>query len=506
MFVQPAILSLLATLAVATTAGASVRVISAPDCVDAGNFVKESDPAPPNATHMRVQHIGDPGTEELAGEVANVVTWDVGQVTGLQVDPASFARTQRGYRDQGLPTPASAFQLACSGAGFFIDSRRLAHAAPVVLEGPSASVARDLSPGAHVFRSGTSALTIDATIRVPVMQVDALPVIDGTAQVSFVYYVQDTTTGQVFPHVIQLYDNRGPGVNGAGTEAVSADISSPFVVSPLHPVTGDGQVTQFVTAGTASALLQYAAPWTEPRPFRAHVSYDQFAALLQRLIRDALPAISPRPQDYRVLLFGVLGEIFPGTGPAHEVSLGASVTDLTLAETYVDVAPVTVVEFHHEELDHYFMSSREDEIDALDSGRIAGWRRTGATTAAWPVFVEGAAAVCRYYLPPAFGDSHFFSASAQECRATASRFPAFVLEDAQVMYVREPEAATGDCPADSTPVYRLWNARRSTNHRYTPDKATRDGMVAQGWISEGAGPFGVGWCAPRSVSGAAART
>jgi hypothetical protein len=26
---------------------------------------------------------GDPGTAELAGEVANVVTWDVGEFTGL---------------------------------------------------------------------------------------------------------------------------------------------------------------------------------------------------------------------------------------------------------------------------------------------------------------------------------------------------------------------------------------------------------------------------------------
>ena len=42
--------------------GASVRVISAPDCVDATNFVAEFDPAPVNVTYMRVQHIGDVGS------------------------------------------------------------------------------------------------------------------------------------------------------------------------------------------------------------------------------------------------------------------------------------------------------------------------------------------------------------------------------------------------------------------------------------------------------------
>lgn len=497
---------LLGAVAIAVPAAASdgaepiVRVVSAPDCVDARNFVKESDPAPLNVTHLRVQHIGDPGTEELAQEVANVVTWDVGSVTGLALDPASFAHTQRGYRDRGPPEPASAFQLACEGAGFFIDSRRFSHAVPVVLEGPSASVARNLAPGAHVFRSAASALTIEATIRVPVMQVDAPPVVDGTAQVSFVYYVQDTTTGTVFPHVIQLYDNREPGVNGAGTEAVSADIDSAFVVSPLHPVTGDGQVTRFVGADPSSSLLQYRVPWDEPRLFRAQVSYAQFAALLGRLNRDALPNISPRPQDYRVLLFGVLGEIFPGTGSAHEVSLGASVRNLALAEIYLPVAPVEVVEFHHAALDRHFLAARPDEIEALDSGRIAGWRRTGATFLAWPVFVDGATAVCRYYLPPAFGDSHFFSASQEECRQVASRFPAFVLEDAEAMYVRAADATTGECPPDSAPVYRVWNARASTDHRYPSSRQARDALVAAGWTSEGAGSSGVAWCAPTAAA------
>ena len=39
-----------------------------------------------------------------------------------------------------------------------------------------------------------------------------------------------------------------------------------------------------------------------------------------------------RPEDYRVLLFGLLGEIFPETGDAHNISLGASVTNLALTQ------------------------------------------------------------------------------------------------------------------------------------------------------------------------------
>ena len=257
--------------AVASTAAAFdyrealVRVISAPDCVDATNFVSESAPAPRNATFMRVQHIGDPGTAELAGQVANVVTWDVGLASGLSLPASSYPQTQRGYRDIGLPEPSSAFQLGCAGAGFVINSRRFSHAVPVVLEGPSASIARELEPPAAVFSNATSALTLEATIRVPYVRADAPPFIDGTAQVSFVYYVRDTTTDAVFPHVIQLFDNRAAGVNGAGTEAVSADVNSAFVVSPLASTTADGAPTQFVEVDAASATVQFVTPWADAR-------------------------------------------------------------------------------------------------------------------------------------------------------------------------------------------------------------------------------------------------
>jgi hypothetical protein len=76
--------------------------------------------------------------------------------------------------------------------------------------------------------------------------------------------------------------------------------------------------------------MQFVHGWTERRAFRVEVSYDEFRALLATLKAGALPQISARPEDYRILLFGVLGEIFPGTGNDHNVSLGASATGLGL--------------------------------------------------------------------------------------------------------------------------------------------------------------------------------
>jgi len=44
------------------------------------------------------------------------------------------------------------------------------------------------------------------------------------------------------------------------------------------------------------------------------------------------------------------------------------------------------------------------------------------------------------------------------------------------------------------PVYRVWNARTDSNHRYTTSIATRDQMVARGYIAEGYGPDNVTLC------------
>ncbi len=53
--------------------------------------------------------------------------------------------------------------------------------------------------------------------------------------------------------------------------------------------------------------------------------------MLERLKRDALPSISTEPRDFRVLFFGAGGEIMVGTGNAHNVMLGASLSDLALS-------------------------------------------------------------------------------------------------------------------------------------------------------------------------------
>jgi hypothetical protein len=102
--------------------------------------------------------------------------------------------------------------------------------------------------------------------------------------------------------------------------------------------------------------------------------------------------------------------------------------------------------------------------------------------------------VCRYYIPPDKGDSHFFGRGTAECDATGQKNPTFVLEDPAFMNMILPMG--GVCPAGTTNIYRVFSNRPDANHRYMTDKTVRDQMVAKGWVAEGDGPDLVVMCAP----------
>lgn len=157
---------------------------------------------------------------------------------------------------------------------------------------------------------------------------------------------------------------------------------------------------------------------------------------------------------------------------------------------------VAVVEFYNRSQDHYFISASAAEIADLDAGLHPGWRRTGSSFHAYATPRDGTTPVCRFYLPPAAGDSHFFSASPDECRDTGARFPDFVLETGEAFSVALPDASTGECPATTVPLYRVWNHRVDGNHRYTTERAVWQQMKNLGWTAEGYGPDQVVMCTP----------
>jgi hypothetical protein len=165
---------------------------------------------------------------------------------------------------------------------------------------------------------------------------------------------------------------------------------------------------------------------------------------------------------------------------------------LLVVSSHGEAAIAVAVEYYDAALDHYFVTALPDEIAALDAGQFPGWMRTGLSFNVYGEGsnVAGSSPVCRFYGSPDAGlNSHFYSASPLECRQVEQRFPtAWLLESFDVFEVFLPDVATGACPSGSIPIYRAWNARADSNHRYTTDLSVLQAMVAKGYIAEGYGP------------------
>ena len=164
---------------------------------------------------------------------------------------------------------------------------------------------------------------------------------------------------------------------------------------------------------------------------------------------------------------------------------------------------VPVVEFYNAALSDYFITADPQEIADLDTGVHAGWVRTGLRFLAYadPGSAPGdALPLCRFYVRPEYGDSHFYSADVAECAATLAKFSnSWVYESPAVFYIMLPNVATGTCASGMKPVYRFYNSINGIHHRYTTDVNVRDDLIAKRvWRQEGYGspPNQVVMCAP----------
>ncbi len=238
------------------------------------------------------------------------------------------------------------------------------------------------------------------------------------------------------------------------------------------------------------------------RALRAGASYLRAIGVTE----DTLPNVEPPAKLRRLTI-----EVMRHAGSPKRRSLMQTIRGirvwivalaLACAAASIRAQPVTVIEYYNPALDHYFITSLQPDIDALDSGHFFGWSRTGLTFRAFADAASGGLGVnpvCRFYIPPP-ADSHFFSAILAECAAVLAKIPTdpnysgFVYETPNAFYIAVPDTMTGACPAGTIPVYRLWNQRADSNHRYTADPATKALMLAKGYVAEGYGPDAVIMC------------
>jgi hypothetical protein len=168
-----------------------------------------------------------------------------------------------------------------------------------------------------------------------------------------------------------------------------------------------------------------------------------------------------------------------------------------LSASVISTPPAAAaIEYYNASLDHYFLTHIVNEIGILDAGvQIRGWTRTGQSFQVYAAAGTGTSPVCRFYIPPDKGNSHFYGRGTAECDATGTKNPSFINEDPQFFHVVLP--AAGTCPSATTPVYRVFSNRADANHRYMIDRGVRDAMVRdQRWLAEGDGPDLVVMCVP----------
>lgn len=169
---------------------------------------------------------------------------------------------------------------------------------------------------------------------------------------------------------------------------------------------------------------------------------------------------------------------------------------------------VLAVEYFNASLGHYFLSVTPQEMALLDAGLpLPGWQRTGLSFWVYPAdgsAPAGANPVCRFYGRPEAGiDSHFYSASPQECQAVIDQFSlGWILESPAYFYAFLP-TTDGGCPDAAVSaraivrLYRTYNNRPDANHRFTTSQYIQQLMqYPENWIPEGYGLDAVSMCLP----------
>jgi hypothetical protein len=292
-----------------------------------------------------------------------------------------------------------------------------------------------------------------------------------------------------------------PGLGGPGDTIGLHVVMGPALVASFSPqtrfysrVTFEARQPPQLPQIGVEIVVGDARAWL-PGYYESGTYADDFVAYVGPLSPGAY-AVAPRVRL-----------IDPASGALVDYCPGfLSSTILGIADVPATAEAAPVVEFYHQALDHYFMTQDDGEIRDLDSGLHPGWARTGESFLAYLPGKSGKRGrpVARYYGKPGTGiDSHFYAASVAENHAMAQR-PDFrsqwQLEGVDVFEIATPVTLTGTCPAATLPVYRLWNQRADSNHRYTTDPNIRDVMLQRGYAPEGYGPDGVMLCAPSNNS------
>lgn len=308
-----------------------------------------------------------------------------------------------------------------------------------------------------------------------------------------------------------------------GSQACMGDIVDPCTYVggaahlPSYPGPNDpiGYTLEVPTFTGSQILPQYQHYWVK----QTQTAVDTFA--VDAIVTNAATSfpgyvpVNPRDQNWGFIgplppgsytILGTVSVFDPSVGmhsvcdPSRPaVQYSTSVRVFSIDEPFYQnlrAAQAPVLELYDRANDDYFMTMDRSEFIAAQMGSTR-WFPTGYQFYA---FVRdffngfGGTNVQRFYGLPSPGlDTHLFTLDANEVAALSANW---TLENISAFEIWQPLTATGFCPKNTLPVYRLWNGKGNAHHRYTIEPAVRQEMIAKGWIPEGYGPDGVVMCSP----------
>ena len=408
------------------------------------------------------------------------------------------------------PTEQRSVNYAVPGTGAGTGSFSIAFTGWVTLKG-TATIAAGTFAGTYVveikipYGGLPEYMSIQTGFANPrAFLLDPSGVVGANANYLYKYYLQTGTDPGVYSQTDPY--NGGPQNNvltwAEGDLLAGMNVGTVGSDKTLaQPVTLNGNV---YAAGTKIGTFNSQDWWSLGSTLRTTGSvYDYYFGFLQDdsdFYNRYAETIYPFTDAYG---FAYSDRITDGRAAISWNAQGATPID-TVEITILPDAPaapmspgaIQVTEFYNAPLDHYLITSSPAEVAKLDAGtEIKDWVRTGRTFKTFATPQAATSPVCRFYIPPALGDSHFLGRGTAECNATAANYPNFVLEDPAIMHMYLP--TQGVCAANSVPIYRLYSNRADAGHRYVTDTATRDQMTARGWLPEGDGPDAVAMCAPQ---------
>jgi hypothetical protein len=285
------------------------------------------------------------------------------------------------------------------------------------------------------------------------------------------------------------------------------DLTGDATFTPVHP-----QATDVIGFNVTLSAVYFGPP--QLILSKATIGPGRQAMLDIVVTTDAMPF-----GDYEFAAVTIQGPIARGRGTMGQAAVGEYAVTVIVRHynamsrmldepcsrkvsrffVYPDDGLAPVVEYFHPLLDHYVMTQNAAEIAALDASVHPGWERTGQSILAYrPGQTQfQLSAVRRFYgLPGAGLDTHFFTIdyADQFALTYGPRSSAWVLETENAFEIGRPDQ-DGNCPAGQMPVYRLWNQRVDSNHRYTTDPAIKAQMIERGYVAEGYGSDVVKMCA-----------